>query len=280
MNTVVAQAPKQEPIFLKQLREHFGDEPSRFPIIGESFPRSEHPNLYLAITDYLAGDNRRYESFGVTAQNEHMGIKLAQMADPDSPEWNRPCEALVQYVNIELDDDRVLACVTVSLYLIRDGDRPLAVFIQGPSVQQWGPQLVTLKVMATEHSRAEDFLHAIRRSMHARNVYRGHVISLGYGAGGVTVEFHHLPNINRHNIILPRGVIERIERHAIGFTRAEANYVRPDAISSAVCYCTARPAPAKPSPHFGASAIIRGDRWVTVAASHPPAAESRRPALR
>lgn len=222
MDTVVAQAPKQEPIFLKRLREHFGDEPSRFPIIGESFPSSEHPNLYLAITDYLAGDNRRYELFGVTAQNEHMGIKLAQMADPDSPEWNRPREAPVQYVNIELEDDRVLACVTVGLYLIRDGDHPLAVFIQGPSVQQWGPQLVTLEVMATEHSRAEDFLHAIRRSMHARNVYRGHIISLGYGAGGVTVKFHRLPNINRHNIILPRGVIERIERHAIGFTRAEA----------------------------------------------------------
>jgi SpoVK/Ycf46/Vps4 family AAA+-type ATPase len=53
-----------------------------------------------------------------------------------------------------------------------------------------------------------------------RNVYRGHVLSLSADwQGTLQVHFHHLPRIERERVILPDGVLERVERQALGFTR-------------------------------------------------------------
>jgi ATP-dependent 26S proteasome regulatory subunit len=51
--------------------------------------------------------------------------------------------------------------------------------------------------------------------MRKRNVYRGHVISLT----GDGVKFHRLPQISREAIILPEGVLARIERQTVGVAR-------------------------------------------------------------
>jgi ATP-dependent 26S proteasome regulatory subunit len=58
------------------------------------------------------------------------------------------------------------------------------------------------------------------------NVYRGHVISLSpgeFGPGPQTfIAFHTLPQVERSQVILPEGILERIERHTILFAeRAE-----------------------------------------------------------
>jgi ATP-dependent 26S proteasome regulatory subunit len=54
--------------------------------------------------------------------------------------------------------------------------------------------------------------------MRKRNVYRGHVLSLGVDEmHSLQVQFHRLPRIARENIILPQGLLERIERQTIRF---------------------------------------------------------------
>ncbi|HWQ13134.1 MAG TPA: ATP-binding protein [Roseiflexaceae bacterium] len=219
MDQVERQAPPQEePVFLRRLREHFGQEPTALPILSEQFRRADHPNLHLALTAYVGAEGCAHELYGLTVPNDHAGIRLVQLTQPDPNEWARPREAPVEYVNVPLHDDQVLACVQTGLYLIRGGAGPLAVLVRGPTSDGWRRAL-ELDVMAAERSVADAFLAEIRRTMRARNVYRGHVISLEPGHGDVAVKFHRLPPIAREQIVLPDGVLERIERQTIGFAR-------------------------------------------------------------
>ena len=49
-------------------------------------------------------------------------------------------------------------------------------------------------------------------------MFRGHVISVSMSEmHSLEIKFHHLPNIRRENIILPEGLLGRIERQTIHF---------------------------------------------------------------
>jgi ATP-dependent 26S proteasome regulatory subunit len=54
--------------------------------------------------------------------------------------------------------------------------------------------------------------------MRQQNVYRGQVISLSMGPDRtITVDFHLLPHVGRDAIILPPGILERVERSTVRF---------------------------------------------------------------
>lgn len=123
----------------------------------------------------------------------------------------------VQYVNIELEDDRVIACVQCGLYLIGEGERRLAVLVNRPSDIGFSRK-VKVEVMAVDRSQAEAFLAELRMLIRKRNVYRGRVLSLSTDQReGTKVQFHRLPVIAPDQIILPEGLLNRIERQTIGF---------------------------------------------------------------
>jgi hypothetical protein len=219
MDQAARQAPpEEEPVFLQRLRAHFGQEPTQLPILSEQFKRADHPNLHLALTAYVSAEARAHELYGLTMPNDHASLRLVQLTQSEPNGWGRPREAPVEYVNVPLQDEEVLACVQTGLYLIRDGDRPLAVLVRGPTSDGWRRAL-GLDVMAAERMVAEAFLAELRHAMRARNVYRGHVISLEPGEGDIAIKFHRLPPTPRESIILPTGVLERIERQTIGFAQ-------------------------------------------------------------
>ncbi|WP_414584536.1 AAA family ATPase [Scytonema sp. PCC 10023] len=106
------------------------------------------------------------------------------------------------------------------LYLICDGDFRLAVMLRGASEYTWRSG-ITIEVMASERTQAEVFLAQLRNSIRKRNVYRGRVVSLveSEDRRGMNVQFHRLPSLNRDDIILPDGLLQRIERQSVGFSR-------------------------------------------------------------
>jgi ATPase family associated with various cellular activities (AAA) len=220
MDQAVRQAPREEePIFRQRLRDHFGQEPTQLPVLTEQFNRADHPNLHLILTDYLEAEDRVFTLYGVSMANDHAGIHLAQLAQHETNHWVIPKDAPVEYINMALQDDQMLACVQRGVYLVQDGARPLAVLISGPSNDGFQRGL-SLDVMAAERSVAEAFLATIRTAMRQRNVYRGHIISLEPGGhNDLEVRFHRLPRIERDAIVLPAGVLERIERQTVGFAR-------------------------------------------------------------
>ena len=230
LEQVAVQAPAEEPVFLARLRAHFGTDPAHLPILRESFERADHPNLHLAIDAYLAEPGRRAEVIGIATPHEHMDVALSQLVAPARGGlFGRAdlSEGPVQYVNISLADDQVLACVQSGLYLIDAGADRLALLVRGPRERGWGDQNIDLQVMAGEQGVAERFLASIRTAIRKRNVYRGHVISLtAEQMGSLRVQFHRLPAVARDGIILPAGLLERIERLTVGFSRHSDQLLR------------------------------------------------------
>jgi len=211
-----APEPDQDPVFFRVLRDHFGSDPTHLPTVRETFEKADHPNLHLAVTNLLSREGWQSNLYGFVPPNEHMGVKFSTLL---GEHYGREAkEGPVEYTNIPLHDDSVLACVQAGLYLIHHGDSLLALLVRGP--MGWNQSGVEVEVMATDPAASESFLAELRATMRAHNVYRSHVISLARDEHRVlNVQFHRLPAVDRDGIILPQGVLQRIERQTINFAR-------------------------------------------------------------
>ncbi|HEX6678093.1 MAG TPA: AAA family ATPase [Actinomycetes bacterium] len=221
LERTVATAPTTEPVFAARLREHFGTDPAALPIIAEQFVPSEHPNMQAALDAWLQSGGRSFEAIGVTSEYKRFnGLGLADVLTSGRTGLvggSGPAVGPVEYVNVTLDGGRVMTCLQFGLLLVHDGGQPLAVLVSGP-IQRGVRETGQLEVMAPDRDQALGFLADLRAGMQQRNVYRGHVVSLAQEHYGATrVKFHALPAIVREDIVLADGVLERVERHTVGF---------------------------------------------------------------
>jgi hypothetical protein len=219
MERMAAQTPTEEPEFRRRLREHFGTDPAALPVVGERFAMHEHVNLHLALESVLAAPEWAVEVLGVISPVPMMGVQLAQLATTAAgPRMGGATVGPVEYVNLPLDQDGVVACVRSGLFLARHGDERLVVLVGGP--RGGYRDALTVEVMAPGRTAAEAALARVRSAMRQRNVYRGRVISLdSTQTGELTVQFHRLPKIQRNDIVLPEGLLARIERQAVRFAQ-------------------------------------------------------------
>jgi ATP-dependent 26S proteasome regulatory subunit len=221
MKQMVQQAPAEGPVFLRRLRAHFEQEPATLPVVSETFAEHEHPNVQTALDAWLAEPGRSADVVGIVDEHAWLGVSLARLVAPKAAAMmggGEPSEGPVQYVNLSLDEDRILTCVQRGLYFVRAGEERLAVLLQGPMRERHFTK-ATVEVMAGRRESAEKFLAELRNMIRQRNVYRGHVLSLGQDQMmlNLQITFHQLPTIERTGIILPEGLLERIERLTVRF---------------------------------------------------------------
>jgi len=219
MEQMARASPAEEPFFRRRLREHFGADPAKYSIVAEKFSDANHPNLHLAIEAFVTAPGRSHELLGISSDRaSFMGIELAQLVSGGSrTRGDGADEGPVTYKNVALDGDRVLACTQLGLYLIADGEARLAILVS--RIERGYDSGVKVEVLAAARDTADACLAALRSAMRKRNVYRGHVVSLSAGNHGLQVTFHRLPKIARDQIILPSGVLDRIERETLGFSK-------------------------------------------------------------
>src|SRR5256886_1285604 len=70
---------------------------------------------------------------------------------------------------------------------------------------------------------APNFIAEVTQKMRQLNVYRGHVIVLSPGmqigpGPAVLVQFQNIPKITRDDVVLPSGLLERVERQTLVFS--------------------------------------------------------------
>jgi hypothetical protein len=220
---------EQTPL-MKRLETHLGGNPATMPIVMAEFESYEHPNVQVALESlFAAGSGRSADLVGIAVQNKRWGAMtfsdLLAMTGP----WGRLQEGPVDYVDFKLEGDRVLACVQYGLFIAQAGATHFAVYVGGPSQQQMGPGVkMRVEVVATDRDIGLKFLREFKAAMTEHNVYRGKVISMAPGQYGVQslVKFHTLPKVPREDIVLPPGSLERIERHAVEFSRHSATLVK------------------------------------------------------
>jgi hypothetical protein len=123
----------------------------------------------------------------------------------------------VQYADVEVGDGRVIRCVASGVYLAEHERAAVAFSLARMQQPPFGATGIHLEAISPEHEAIASMLRALRDAMREHNVYRGKIVSLHLsGHGGVSVQFHVPVAVEREALVLPEGLFERLERHAIG----------------------------------------------------------------
>jgi ATPase family associated with various cellular activities (AAA) len=205
--------------FKQRLTEHFGEDPGTYPLISESIPFYDLPNLQLALDAYLDGEDREHSLVGFGGPVDHMEISLAGLVHDIGFGL---AEGPVRRTVVPLERDRSITCVTIGLFLIADGESRLAVLVvQGRhGFEEAG---LRLEVIAHGQEAGERFLADVRGLMHEHNVFRGKVVALKGGDEmmnrGMSVEFPPVEPVGRDEIVLPEGVLDVVDLHTVEFAR-------------------------------------------------------------
>jgi hypothetical protein len=218
MQAMSMAAEERESEVAVRLREHLGTDPKALPTTGAEFPLAEQANLQLALDAVLGGT----ELVGFTVRHLGFGsIGLAEivagqgMSGPISP-------GPVRHVEVEVGDGRVVQCVENGVFLAVREDAPMALVLSRSGDHPMRPSSVRLEGVSPVSGAVSRLLRELRAAMREHNVFRGRIISLHQHehGGAIGVQFHVVPAVTRTDVILPRGTLERLERHTIGITQS------------------------------------------------------------
>ena len=197
-----------------RLRNHLKADPGKLAVLEQIFESYERPNLHLALEALIREMRQKPEQIGVLTQHDYDYARLAKMSRASTAKFYEA--GSVEYTDVPLADGRQLACIKRALFLVREQAGPLALLVEQDP--HWGRIIV--EAMAPDREQAEQFLRLLTRRVRHGEAFRGHVLSVVEDCHRrLTVQFHHLPNIQRDALILPEDLLRRIERHTIDFSR-------------------------------------------------------------
>ncbi|MBB6569040.1 26S protease regulatory subunit [Kribbella sandramycini] len=194
-----------------KLQEHLGVEPEQVPAVASSFPPYDLPNVQRAIESWfdsfdvvgLAGSNRGHHSLSEV-------LELAV--------YDRFALGAVDYQRVPIDIGEEMDCVAFGFYLgVQGADRYVAL-LRAPN-PQYGRSSVDLEVLAVGDGAGDRFLSALPELIRKHNVFRGKVVSFEgseFGQGVGPFRLHPRPGLSRDDVVLPAGVLERVEREVVG----------------------------------------------------------------
>jgi hypothetical protein len=206
--------PPQPSPLRDRVTQHLGGSLEALETVGAALEVDEHPNLQLALNEWLAADPAG-ELIGVPLEITHFaGFSLGGLfaarfhgprVDPVAPE----------YVSFPTGVDETLGCVRLGLYLLHHEGTPILVLVA--TTDRHGPEQLRVEVGAITAGVSARGLAHLRERMHALNVYRGKVLSFTFSEWGrFGLNFHRLPALQRRDIVLPDHTLAAIERHTVG----------------------------------------------------------------
>jgi hypothetical protein len=212
----VLDQPEDEPeeTVRSLLRAHLGTE-ELLPVFTEELGAWELANVQLALDALLARPGWDGRVLGVGGHARHFSsVNLGDFLS-DAPYAVGPTE----YVNVAIGPDETLPCLEFAVVLVSRPEGPLGLFVHRGS-EHTGSAGVVVQAVAAEAGTARAFLADLRAEMDRLDVHRGKVITVGQTPhGGAQVEFLERPSMDAGELVLPDGVLDRIERHVLGPTR-------------------------------------------------------------
>jgi len=222
LEDVVNRAPRAEAPLRTRVVAHLGLDTTGLPVVRAQWQPAEHANLQRAIDVYGAAPGRTVEAFGVAGQQRrYIDASLSDLLAEGQP-FHFDIGP-IEYTEVACGPGETLTCIQYGILLVEDGGDRFAVLVRGAGEMGRNPVLV-VEALATDRDRAAAFIDELRSLMREHNVFRGRVVSLGAAYEGgpfakVGVTFHELPTVTREQVVLPDGLLDRIERHTIGFAR-------------------------------------------------------------
>ncbi|MFE0104793.1 AAA family ATPase [Streptomyces sp. NPDC059009] len=203
-----------------RLREHLGSEPGGTPVLKATYPAYDHPNVHRALERWFTTDGRTHELIGLTGAAHRGMYTLSEMLE-SADRYDKFVVGAVDYAYLPVSPDEELACVSFGFYLGTDGADRYVVLLRGPN-DEYGSEKVQVEVIAPARDAARRLLGGIDALIRADNIYRGQVLSFegsDFGDGLGPFRFHRRPGLDRDRIVLPPGLLERVERQVVGVAR-------------------------------------------------------------
>jgi len=209
----------------QKIKDHMGADPAHMPILSEQFEAHNHPNLHLALEEFTKASGRSTTLIGI--QGGFLSFSGTTLADLVAAKTMASMfgmggakEGPVQYANIQLDGDKRLACVQGGLYLIKAEQR--IVILMRPKGVEFGGGAggVMLDIMTVDKALAEATMAELVSAINRHNIYRGKILSIDkkdnpVATTGTGIKFHNVAPVERDKIILPEGLLKRIERQTV-----------------------------------------------------------------
>ncbi|WP_460625956.1 AAA family ATPase [Intrasporangium mesophilum] len=198
------------------LSEHLGVSVVGLPVVTEPVPPHRGVDADIALTLLadedpdarligLAGDMRHHMTLGDLLQfGGHGPVRIGQ----------------VDYLQMDTgpgpEDRRQV--VTSGIRLFTHLGQPVVVRVQGRN-PHYGRETGLVEVIAAERAVSEALIARIRQLMDEHSVIRGKVVTLAedpYGMGMAGITFLARPTLDRADVVLPDGTLDRVGNHVIG----------------------------------------------------------------
>ncbi|MGC0329432.1 cell division protease FtsH [Streptomyces sp. SAI-170] len=204
----------------RRLREHLGAAPADRPVVKAAYPPYDLPNVHLALERWFEAEDRSYELIGMRGAQHHGELTLGDILEA-ADRYDRFTVGAVDYAHLPVSPDEELACVSCGFYLGRAGGERFAVLLRGPQ-DEYGRNKVEVEVLAQDKEFADRMLAGLDALVREHNIFRGQVLSFegaefGHGLG--PFRFHRRPALTRADIVLPDGLLDRVERQVVGVAR-------------------------------------------------------------
>ena len=199
------------------LRAHLGEGAHELPILTEALDDWELPNLQLGLDAATARPGWSADVIGLTGRSKR--YEQFSLSDLMTDERWLPRVGPPEFVNAPVGPDRTLACLEFAILLIRRRrDR-----LQSSSAAASRGWAGRGSCSSRSPGRAARIVVPRRpaRLMHEHDVYRGQVLTMKVEAhtGSSSIIFLERPELDAKELILPDGVLEKVERHVLGPTQ-------------------------------------------------------------
>jgi len=220
---VVRAAPPKQAPFAKLIEDHLGADTTDLSVVATALEVFDQPNLQRALDALDAADDVEVlRTVGIRGQHRmYGGVTLATLTQGALNLEIGP----VDYVERDVDSNATLTCIDFGLLLLRIGSAHYALLVRSMD-ERMGASGLHVEVMGPDREAGSAVLTRIRALMAEHNVFRGKVVSLAPSGGAhhsLVARFVDRPGIQRSDVILPRGVLERIERITVRFSERAAS---------------------------------------------------------
>lgn len=198
-----------------RLEQFLGVNPATLPVVTEHFLALEHATVQIAIEHLLERPGVSHELVGVAGGGRSFEslTEILAMGEVHGTFWL----GAVDYAAVPVSVDEERTCVRFGLYLIDEGGRRSAVLLRGENPQHGQPAM--LEVLAHEIGHAQQWLAELRAERARWNTLRSQVLSFepsAFSPGAGPVRFVQRPDLSRAEVIMPDGLLERVERQVVG----------------------------------------------------------------
>ena len=213
------------------LQEHFGGVPAEEIVTAaRTFPIRVRADLQRAFDDLFHVDKSTVKAVGLHAQFGHETLSYADLLQEDHyPVLVGP----MQYIEVDIGEDRPVRCLKSALWLLGGQGAPHALLLsEAKTYGKSSGVYVEVVFSAGPHGEAisEQYFSALEDAVAVAGCYRGKVLSLEigehYSGKSTGVLVHRLRTVEADDIILPQATLDLLERNVFEFFAQRENLAR------------------------------------------------------